>query len=53
MIWWRNTERVRFKGTEKLDSVYKNPKKHIRSFLKGIVVFVIVALIDTVILSFI
>ncbi|APH16981.1 putative membrane protein [Clostridium sporogenes] len=53
MIWWRNTERVRFKGTEKLDSVYKNPKKHIRSFLKGIVVFVIVALIDTIILFFI
>ncbi|WP_053468564.1 hypothetical protein [Clostridium sp. L74] len=53
MIWWRNTERVRFKGTEKLDSVYKNPKKHIKSFLKGIVVFVIVAAIDTIILSFI
>ena len=52
MIWWRNTKRVRFKGTEKLDIVYKNPKKHISSFLKGIVVFVIVALVDTVMLSF-
>lgn len=52
MIWWRNTKRVRFKGTEKLDIQYKNPKKHIRSFFKGTVVFVIVALADTVILSF-
>lgn len=53
MIWWRNTKRVRFKGTEKLDSIYKNSEKHIRSFLKGIVVFVIVGVIDTIILFFI
>lgn len=52
MIWWRNAKRVRFKGTEKLESAYKNPKKHIKSFLKGILVFVIVALGDTVMLSF-
>lgn len=52
MIWWRNTKRIRFKGTEKLDIVYENPKKHIKSFLKGVIVFVIVALVDTVILSF-
>ncbi|MFL0251887.1 hypothetical protein ACJDT4_15825 [Clostridium neuense] len=51
MIWWRNTKRIRFKGTEKLDVVYRNPKKHIRSFLKGIIVFIIVALIDALILS--
>lgn len=51
MIWWRNTKRIRFKGTEKLDVAYRNPKKHIKSFLKGIIVFIIVALIDALILS--
>ncbi|BBF43697.1 hypothetical protein lbkm_2385 [Lachnospiraceae bacterium KM106-2] len=53
MIWWRNTKRVRFQGTEHLDRTYRNPKKHIESFLKGIFLFLIVAFIDTGILSFI
>lgn len=52
MIWWRNTKRVRFKGTENLDIEYKNPKKHIRAFIKGIFMFIIVALIDGLVLSF-
>lgn len=51
MLWWRNSKRVRFKGTEDRRNLYSNPKKHFISFLKGIVVFLIVAVIDGMILA--
>ncbi len=51
MLWWRNTTRIRFSGTEHMDQVYKNPKKHFISFIKGILVFFIVAIIDGLLLS--
>jgi hypothetical protein len=51
MVWWRNTNRVRFTGTKHLDKVYKNPKKHFFSFVKGILAFLIVAVIDGLLLS--
>lgn len=53
MLWWRNTKRIIFTGTENMKNIYKNPRKHLISFLKGILVFIIVALIDGMILSFI
>lgn len=53
MLWWRNTKRVRFSGTEELSSLYQNPKNHFISFVKGIVMFFISALIDGFILSLI
>lgn len=51
MLWWRNTKRTRFTGTENMSSLYKKPKKHLVSFFKGILVFFIVALADGLILS--
>ncbi len=51
MIWWRNSNRIRFAGTEHMDKVYKNPKKHFISFIKGILVFFMVAIIDGLLLS--
>lgn len=51
MLWWRNTNRVRFTGTEYMDKLYKNPKKHVVSFVKGILAFLIVAIIDGLLLS--
>ncbi|TCL60617.1 hypothetical protein EDD76_102316 [Kineothrix alysoides] len=51
MIWWRNSARIRFTGTENMAELYRNPQKHFISFLKGVLVFLIVALIDGMILS--
>lgn len=53
MLWWRNSKRIRFTGTENMAHLYKNPQKHFISFLKGILVFLIIAVIDSLLLSFI
>lgn len=29
MIWWRNSKRIRFSGTENMPGIYKNPRKHV------------------------
>lgn len=51
MIWWRNSKRIRFSGTENNKSLYRNSKKHFISFVKGILAFVIVAVIDGFVLT--
>lgn len=51
MLWWRNSNRIRFTGTEHMDKAYKNPRKHFISFLKGILVFFFVSIIDGILLS--
>lgn len=53
MLWWRNSKRIRFEGTNDRSDLYSNPKKHFISFLKGIALFMIIALIDGLILSII
>ena len=50
LLWWRNSKRVRFKSIDNAE-LYKDPKKHIESFLKALVMFTLVALIDGFILS--
>lgn len=50
LLWWRNTKRIRFsKIPEK--KLYQSPKKHIDSFLRAFVMYILVALIDGYILS--
>lgn len=51
LLRWRNTKRVRFSGTENMADIYRNPKKHIISFIKAIFVFLIAAVADGLILS--
>lgn len=51
LLWWRNTKRVRFRGTENNPKIYQNPRKHTVSFVKGIVMFLIVALADGILLT--
>ena len=46
MLWWRNSKRVRFSGTENMPQLYKSPKKHFESFLRGIAAFLVVAVLD-------
>lgn len=51
LLWWRNTERIRFSFLPE-KSLYQNPKKHIKSFLNGIPLFAaaaaLAALVTTV-----
>ena len=51
LLWWRNTKRIRFCGTENRPELYRNPRKHTVSFMKGIVMFLIVALADGMLLT--
>lgn len=51
LLWWRNTKRIRFQGTENQPELYRNPKKHTVSFVKGIVMFFLVALADGILLT--
>lgn len=50
-LWWRNSKRVRFAGTENKPELYSNSKKHFLSFIKGCVMFLIVAIIDGLLLT--
>ena len=50
LLWWRNTKRIRFtKIPEK--ELYRNPKKHIWSFIRGVAMYLIIALADGYILT--
>lgn len=50
LLWWRSTKRIRFSFLpEKAD--YQNPDKHIGSFLRGILLFAVVALIAAIIVT--
>lgn len=51
LLWWRTTKRIRFRGTENRPELYRNPRKHTVSFVKGIVMFLIVALADGILLT--
>lgn len=52
LIWWRNTKRIRFKDIPEKE-IYQNPKQHIDSFLRGIIMYLLVAIIDGIILTII
>lgn len=51
LLWWRNTKRIRFTGTENNPELYRNPRKHAISFVKGIIMFLMVALADGILLT--
>lgn len=51
MLWWCNAKRIRFEELDVLEEEYKNPKKHIMAFLRGIPVFVCVAVTISVLLN--
>ena len=49
-LWWRNTKRIRFtKIPEK--NLYQNPKKHIEAFLRALLMYFLIAIIDGYILT--
>lgn len=50
LLWWRNTKRIRFtKIPEK--SLYQNPRKHIEAFLRALLMYFFIALVDGYILT--
>lgn len=50
LLWWRNTERIRFSCVPEKE-MYQNPKKHIDSFVRGIPVFALSALLATLMVT--
>ena len=45
LLWWRNTKRIRFSFLPD-KTLYQNAEKHIRSFFRGIPLFIVVALLS-------
>lgn len=50
MLWWRNTKRIRFKNFED-KKLYQDPKNHLESFLRGIFMFLLVAIYVSILLT--
>lgn len=50
LLWWRNTKRIRFKDIPEKEK-YQNPKQHISSFLRGIIMYLLIAIIDGILLT--
>jgi len=52
MLWWRNTKRTRFEELGADVEEYKNPQKHFMAFVRGIPVFICVAVTVSIFMSF-
>lgn len=50
LLWWRSSKRIRFSFISD-KSEYRNPEKHIASFLRGIPVFAAVAALTSLIVT--
>ena len=50
LLWWRNTARTRFSFLSD-KALYQDPAKHIGSFVRGIPMFAVVALVSAVVVS--
>ncbi len=52
LLWWRTTKRIRFSFLPE-KSYYQDPAKHIISFVRGLPVFVVVAVLSALFVTFI
>ena len=50
LLWWRSTKRIRFSFLPEKQA-YRDPKKHIESFLRGIPLFAAVAALTALIVT--
>ena len=50
LLWWRNTKRIRFSDIPEKEK-YQDPKQHIGSFKRKIIMYLIIAVIDGIILT--
>lgn len=51
LIWWRRTKRIRFTKIPEKD-LFQNPRKHIESFARAFVMYLLIAVIDGYLLQF-
>jgi hypothetical protein len=50
LLWWRNTKRIRFSFIPEKEE-YRNPEKHLGSFLRGIPLFTAVAALTALVVT--
>lgn len=50
LLWWRNSKRIRLSKISQKE-LYQNPKKHIEAFLRAVVLYFLVAVVDGYILT--
>lgn len=50
LLWWRNTKRIRLSKIPQKE-LYQNPKKHIEAFLRALVMYFFVAVLDGYLLT--
>ena len=50
LLWWRNTKRIRLLKVPQKE-LYQNPKKHIEAFLRALVLYFFVAVLDGYLLT--
>ena len=50
LLWWRNTKRVRLSKIPQKE-LYHNPKKHIEAFLRALVLYFFIAVLDGYLLT--
>ena len=50
LLWWRNTKRIRLSKIPQKE-LYQNPKKHIEAFLRALILYFFIALIDGYLLT--
>ena len=50
LLWWRNSKRIRLSKIPQKE-LYQNPKKHIEAFLRAVVLYFVVAVVDGYILT--
>ena len=52
-LWWRNSPRVRFSVAKDSPELYRPMKKHVEAFLRGVLAFLAVAVVDGLLLCFV
>lgn len=50
LLWWRNTKRIRLLKIPQKE-LYQNPKKHIEAFLRALVLYFLIAMLDGYLLT--
>ena len=50
LLWWRNTKRIRLSKIPQKE-LYQDPKKHVEAFLRALVLYFFVALVDGYLLT--
>lgn len=52
LLWWRNTPRIRFSDIPEKEK-YQESKKHFESFFRGVIMYLLIAIIDGILLTII